>query len=1096
MSCPGKRLGWLFARFFPLLLLAHFFMSFSASYSQKVSIHVKDAQMEQIFQSIKKQTGYLFLYDEKELKGINRVSVDIRDATLEEALNACFRGLPLTYKIFQKTVVVKKKQLVVQAEVPPRVVKGRVTDEAGAGIQGVSIVIKGEGGGRTTDGAGNFSITVPGDNTTLVFSMIGYGTVEVAVGSRSEISIVLKQQNKELDKVVVIGYGTQRKADVTGSVSSIDMKQLEGTPLRSVDQALQGRVAGVFFVQNSGMPGAGSSVRIRGGNSINGSNEPLYVVDGVPVLVNGSSDGFSLNPLNNISPSDIKSIEVLKDASATAIYGSRGGNGVVLITTRRGAKGRTRVTLDAYTGVQQEIKRYEVLDAKEFETLANEASLAEGGPLLYDPALNPVSTDWQEQLFRPSGPIQSYTVSASGGNEKSQYLSTFTYFNQKGIIRSSDMDRFSLRFNGDHAISDKVKYGNTLTFSNVVTNRVNSGSLFSMLTTAPNLPVKQPDGTYTQFNNQGVGFNNPVALLNGYVNKTANFRGLGNAFASAEIIKGLTVKTMWGMDAIFSKTDSYLPQTVYTGSLVGGDASVSTSKNLVWLNENTVHYNKAIGRHRFDLLAGFTQQSSRFESLNASATGFLNDNTGSNNLGLGNQEQAQLPGSSTAGWTLKSWIGRMNYGWKSKYLLTLTGRFDGSSRFGQNNRWGFFPSTALAWRAIEEPFIRDLNVFSDLKLRASYGITGNQEGIGNYPALDLWGASNYVLDGKIVTGITPTQIGNRNLKWESTRQLDLGLEFGFLDNRLSFVVDAYHKHTKDLLLEVTVPASSGFQSGTKNIGSLENKGIEFTVNATPVERALTWNTNFIVSFNKNRVLDLGVEEEIIPSGLSTALLKVGEPVGNFLGYINDGIFQTDEEVMASAQPNARPGDRRFVDFNNDGLINALDRRVMGNAQPLFYGGFNNALSYKNVDLSFFFQYVYGNEIYNTNIATLENLTGLQNQRSTVLNRWTPDNRNTTIPRATNTKPDGEAHDYYVEDGTYLRLKNVQLAYNLPESLFRKVGIQSAKIYANAQNLLTFTNYSGLDPEVSRYASDNVRQGYDSGSYPNVKTITFGLTLGL
>ncbi|WP_182921369.1 TonB-dependent receptor [Pedobacter planticolens] len=1067
-----------------------FLLASSYVNGQKVSLNEKNANLEQVFQSIKKQTGYSFLYDATELIGAEKVTINVKDVALKDALDLCFKEQPLTYKIFEGTIVVKKKGS--DEQKAPVVIKGTVNDEKGSPIPGASVKVKGTTTVAITDNKGNYSITVSGENSILVFSYIGFAPQEVTVGNQTTITVNLIPQDMALGQVVVVGYGTQKRSDITGSVSSVKMKDLEGTPLRSVDQALQGRVAGVSFVQNSGMPGGGSSVRIRGGNSINGSNEPLYVIDGVPVFVSSTSDGSSLNPLNTISPSDIESMEVLKDASATAIYGSRGGNGVVLITTKRGAKNRTNIALDIYSGFQNELERYKLLNAKQFETLANDASLAEGGPLVYDPALNPVSTDWQNELFRDIAPMQSYSLSASGGSDKSQYLATFNYFDQQGIIKSSDLERYSLRLNADYNISPAVKFGSSVTVSNVTTNRINAASLSSMSTTAPNLPIKQLDGSYTQFNNQGNGFNNPVALINGYENKNGNFRGLGNAYISAEIIKGLTVRTMWGLDAVFSKNNTYMPQSVYTGSLVGGDAEITTGRNLTWLNENTVNYNKTFGNHRFDILAGFTQQSSRLEVLTATAQGFLNDNTGSNNLGLGSQALAQLPTSSTSGWTLLSWLGRVNYAFKDRYLLTLTSRYDGSSRFGKNNRWGFFPSAAFAWRGIEEDFIKNLNVFSDLKVRASYGLTGNQEGIGNYSALDLWGASNYVFDGHVVSGITPTQISNQNLKWESTLQTDIGLEFGFFKNRLSFVIDAYHKKTRDLLLEVTVPASSGFTDGIKNVGSLENKGLEFTVNAVPLDGAFKWNTGFNISFNKNKVLDLGVEDEIIPSGLTTALLKVGQPVGNFLGYISNGLFQSDEEVLASSQGTAKPGDLRYIDFNGDGIINILDRRVMGNAQPAFFGGFNNSFSYKGFDFSFFLQFVYGNEIYNLNRNVLLNLRGLQNQTIEALDRWTPTHKNTNIPRASSTRSDVEANNTYIEDGSYLRLKNVQLAYTLPSSLTKRVKLQSVKIYSNVQNLLTFSNYSGLDPEVSRYASDNVRQGYDSGAYPSVRTITLGI----
>lgn len=972
-------------------------------------------------------------------------------------------------------------------------ISGRVISAEDKGsLVGVTIQEKNTMNGTITDIDGNYTLTVASEEAVLVFSYIGFLAQEVSLNGRSQVNVTLQVDMSELEEVVVVGYGTQDKKDVTGAISSIRTEEIQNLPLRSVDQALQGRSAGVFFVQSSGMPGAGSSVRIRGGNSINGSNEPLYVVDGVPIS-SGQGDANSLNPLNTINPNDIHSIEVLKDASATSIYGSRGGNGVVLITTKRGKSGEGRISFNAYHGFQKETNRYDLLNAKQFETLANEASLADGGPLLYDPSLNPVSTDWQDAMLRDLAPMTNYNVSATGGDNGTNYLISFDYFNQEGVIKTSDLERYSFRLNLDKEVKQNLKVGNSLTASYVKTNRANSGSIFSMLTTAPNLPIKQPDGSYTQYNNQGIGFNNPIALLDGYQNLNKTFRTIGNAFASWEIIEGLTARTSWGLDASFNKNDTYMPQSVFSGSQVGGDASVFTAQTYTWLNENTINYKKTLGEHSLDLLGGFTQQSSRYESLGASAQGFLNDVTGTYDLGLGNPDAAQLPSSLVANWVIHSYIARINYGFKDRYLLTLTGRADGSSRFGANNRFGYFPSAAIAWRAIEESFIQDLNVFTDLKFRASYGITGNQDGIGNYPSLDLWDGTKYVFGDRIVTGITPSQVGNRNLKWERTTQADIGLEMGFFKNRLTFVADAYYKKTNDLLLRVTIPTTSGFSSGMKNIGAVENKGVEFSANGVILDRGFKWTSGFNITFNENKITSLGGEDEIIPAS-SPTVLRINQSLGTFYGYVSDGLFQSTEEVAASAQPSAKPGDVRFVDFDENGVINENDRQILGNAQPQFFGGFNNTFSYKGFDLSVLLQYVYGNDLYNLNLRTLENLTGNQNQRTTVLNRWTAENTDTDVPRATATKPTDVSYDRYVEDGSYLRVKNIQLAYTIPSGALDKLGVSVMRVYVNAQNLFTFTDYTGLDPEVSRYGSDNISQGFDSGAYPNTKVFTAGFNL--
>ncbi|MGF6929119.1 TonB-linked SusC/RagA family outer membrane protein [Chitinophaga sp. W2I13] len=1085
---PGRKIRLIMKLTYFLLLACFCQVRASSSYAQKVTLHEKNVSLEHLIRNIERQSGYVFFLDYALLDPAKKVSVDITEGTLQDAINLCIRQFALTYTIVGKTIVVKQKTY--EAADPAIEVRGKVTDADGKPVPGVSVSVPGTKQGTVTNDSGDFILSVL-PTATLHFSMIGYKATDVAVNGRKTITVVITMENTALSDFIVVGYGTQRRGDVTGAIASVNTKTLEGTPIRSVDQALQGRVAGVTFVQNSGMPGAGSSIRVRGGNSINGSNEPLYVIDGVPVFADQGSDGTSLNPLNSISPTDIASIEILKDASATAIYGSRGGNGVVLITTSRGQRGDSRVTFDSYYGSQQVLKKYSLLNAAQFEQLANEASVAENGPELYDLSKTPATTDWQDAIFR-TAPIQSYSLSFSGGDPKTRFLVTANYFDQQGIVRASDLKRYSLRANLDKDIRDNVKLGSSLTISNVRTNRVNSSSLFTMATTAPNLPIYQPDGSYTEVNNQGAPFDNPVALIENYKNYNNVYRTLGNVYASIDIIKGLTFKTLWGADVSFARNDTYLPQAVYSGSQLGGNAAVSTNQTFTWLNENTLNYTMNRDGHQLNLLGGFTQQSSSYQSLGAEAQGFLNDNLGTN--ALGNAASVQPSSSSIARWALLSYLGRINYSFRNKYLLTLTGRYDGSSRFGKNNRFGFFPSAAVGWKLDQEPFIRDLHVFSNLKLRVSHGLTGNQDGIGNYPSLDLMGKANYSIGGVNVIGLTPSQVGNPDLRWESTAQSDIGLEFGFFDNRLTFITDVYYKKTSDLLLYVKIPTTSGFSTSLQNRGQVENKGIEFTVNATPLEKDLRWETGFNISFNRNKVLDLaGAERLFAGQGPNqSTIVQVGQPLGTFFGFASDGIFKSKEEVDASAQKTAKPGDIRFMDVNGDKKINDDDRVLLGNAQPKFSFGFSNTFSLKGFDLMVLLQGVYGNKLYNVNTSTLENLTGLQNQSTTTLNRWTPENTNTNIPRATTVKPTARSWDRMVEDGSYMRVKTVQLGYNLPQANLQRIKLAALKVYVNVQNLFTITNYSGLDPEVSRYGSDNVSPGFDSGAYPNARTISFGI----
>lgn len=1076
-----------------LLLLFATLYAGATGNAQSINLSVKNKPLETVFTEIEKQTGFVFFLDQSSVNLDQRITVELKNATLQEALERCLQNQGVTYSLVGKTIVIKKKEKPSTTVLPPARmdVRGKVTDEAGKPLAGVSVSVNGETKGTTTDESGNFLISVEAD-AVLRFSYVGYQEISVAVKGQSSISVTLKLADKSMNDVIVVGYGTQRRSDVTGAISSLDVSKLAGTPLRSVDQALQGRVAGVSFVQNSGMPGAGAAIRIRGGNSINGSNEPLYVIDGVPVFADQGSDGTSLNPLNSISPNDIESIEILKDASATAIYGSRGGNGVVLITTKRGKRGdRTIMTLDSYAGFQDRTARYDLLNASQFEQLANDASVAEGGQPLYDLTQTPATTDWQEAIFRRA-PIQSHSLSISGGDAKSRFLLSANYFDQAGVARSSDLKRYSLRINVDRDIREHFKVGASITASNVKTNRVNSGSLFTMATVAPNLPVRQPDGTYTYLNNQAAPFDNPVALVENYKNNNNIFRTLGNAYLSVEITKGLTFKTLWGADINYGRSDIYLPQAVYSGSQQGGDATVSTNQTFTWLNENTLNYLFTKGDHRVEVLGGFTQQSSKYQSLGAEALGFLNDNLGTNALQNGALVQPSTTG--IAKWSLQSFLGRINYGFSNKYLLTLTGRYDGSSRFGKNNRFGFFPSAAFAWRMDQESFIQNMDVFSNLKLRVSHGITGNQDGIGNSPSLDLMGTANYTLGNVNVIGLAPSQVGNPDLKWESTAQTDLGLEMGFFNNRLNIIADVYYKKTSDLLLNVKIPTSSGFATSLQNRGKVENKGLEFTVNAVPVQGAFNWSTSLNISFNRNKILDLaGVDRLFAGQGPNqSTILQVGQPLGSFYGYVSDGLFQTAAEISGSAQPTAKPGDIRFRDLTGDKKLNDNDRTILGHAQPKFSGGITNSFSFKGFDLMVLLQGVYGNKLYNVNKATLENLTGLQNQSITVLDRWTPTNTNTIIPRATSLKPTARSWDRFVEDGSYLRGKSIQLGYNFSGNVLRATRLSGLKVYVNLQNIFTITNYSGLDPEVSRYGSDNISPGFDSGAYPNARTITFGL----
>jgi len=655
-----------------------------------------------------------------------------------------------------------------------------------------------------------------------------------------------------------------------------------------------------------------------------------------------------------------------------------------------------------------------------------------------------------------------------------------------------------------------LKVGNSLSINRTVTNQSRTdGSLGSagLVTIAalqfpPIVPVKNPDGTYT-ITSPYLNFtaDNPVALANDSKNKNTAFRTFGNLFAEYRILNGLTFRIVAGIDAILQKQDSYLPRSVSSGLSQGGSASIFNSQSVSWINENLLTYNKTFsGGHNLSVLAGYTQQANRTESSTAASRSFVADNLSYNNLGLG--AVTIIPSSAVGTWGLQSFLGRVNYSFKSKYLFTASIRADGSSRFGKNNRYAYFPSGAFAWKVNEEDFLKDSKSISDLKLRVTYGLTGNQDGIGNYPAYSLLGTQNYVLNNAIATGIGPSQIANPDLSWETTSQADIGVDLGLFNGRIAITADAYTKKTSDLLLNLTIPSTSGFSTAIKNLGTVENKGIELNIVSHNLTGDFQWTTELNFASNKNTVLSLGGATQIfagevanIGQNLTSGIIKVGEPLGSFYGYVTNGLYQSTGEITDLVDPQAKkPGDRKYLDLNNDKQINDNDRTIIGSAQPKYIGGLNNTFTYHGFELTVFLNGVYGNDILNANRFELEYLNGTNNQSKDVLNRWTPTNTNTDIPRATSTRPANRISTRQIEDASYLRLKTLQLAYNLSPSTLKSLKVQNVRIYVTAQNLATWTNYSGFDPEVNRFGQDNRSQGFDYGGYPAAKVFLAGLNV--
>lgn len=1007
------------------------------------------------------------------------------------------------------------------------ILHGKVTHETdGTPMAGVTVLEKNSTNGTVTDAEGNYSLSVGGTEPIVVFSYLGFETKEIAVNGRSGIDVVMTPSASALSQLVVIGYGTTKKSDLTGSVSSVSAKELDATPATSLDQALQGRAAGVQVTQLSGKPGAATSIRIRGTSSINAGNEPLYVIDGMLVDSDPSDMGAGVNlgpaisPLAAINISDIASIEILKDASATAIYGSRGANGVVIITTKRGEAGRSRIDLNAYYGFQQVAHKIPVLNASEFGDFVNEAKLNAGQtPVYVNPANLGKGTDWQNAIYR-TAPISSYQVNFSGGDDKTKFAISGGYFDQDGVVINSDFKRYSFRVNLDRKLSDRVSVGNSMSYARISSTGVltNAGTIVPGVTKEallmnPVLPIYNPAGPggYTYENDRGTTLGNPFAEATEYDSYGVTSQVLGNVYLKYRIIPGLEFKTTFGIDAYSTKENSFGPNFLKRTEASKGEASVGTKQGMTWLNENTLTYNKSFDANNvLKVLAGYTMQQFHQEGLLAYAFDFPDNRTGWHNIGSALNPQS--PSNSESGWSMISYLGRINYTLNNKYLFTVNGRVDGSSKFAAGNQYGFFPSGAFAWRVSDEDFMKSSRLFSNLKLRVSYGLIGNQA-IPPYQSLALvgpygQGVFNTAQGSEVFTGKEPLSYVNRNLKWESTRQLDAGIDASVFKGRLSVTADYYRKKTFDLLLSTPIPYTTGFETTLLNVGNIQNQGVDLDLRSENIQGRFTWNTSLNISINRNKVTNLNTDEDIPIWG--GAILRKGQPVGTFYGYKFLGIFQSDKDAQSSpvlvgqepGSPNpasrARAGDRQYLDVTGDGVVNEQDRMILGSAQPKFTWGINNDFSYKGFELTFFIQGSQGNKEANMNALSLLNFTGENNvYRPGALNRWTPDHHSTKYPRAlaSGSLDVGVFSSAILEDASYARLKNVTLAYRFPAQLMTRLKMSSLRVYVSGTNLATLTKYTGFDPEANTYGQNTAIVGFDDGGYPQAKTIIFGVNIG-
>lgn len=1032
-------------------------------------------------------------------------------------------------------------------------VKGTVKDNLGEGVPGASVQVKGTSQGTITDLDGKFSLNVPNKNTTLVISFIGYVTVEVKADPQKPMMISLKEDTKTLDEVVVVGYQEVRRRDLTGSVAKANLDDVLTAPVASIDQALGGRIAGVNVTSGEGMPGGTMNIVIRGNNSLTQENSPLYVIDGFPV-----EDASATSTLN---PSDIESLEVLKDASATAIYGARGANGVVIITTKKGKVGKAQLSYDGSFGVQHVTRTIPMMDAYEFVKLQNEMYPAttassyfmtyEGKKWSQEDYRNIDQYNWQDEIFQAAWQ-HNHTLRLAGGTEGVRYNASLSYFDQNGTLLETGYERMQGRMNtvvrrGKLNMSLTTNYSRSIQTGSTPSETSYSGMNNLFYSVWGYRPVTSPDTPLhvlmdSAMDNSVDASNdyrfNPILDLKNQYRKNYTNNLQMNGFIEYELLKGLKVKVSAGYTLDSRKQDQFNNSKSRYGGPTSTDkvnAQVVRNERLTWLNENTVTYQTNFKKkHYLNVLAGITFQNSDYEFYSFRTTHIPNESLGMAGMSEG---QAGTTASAKSSWAMLSYLGRVTYNYKSKYYATASFRADGSSKFNKQNRYGYFPSASLAWTFTEEEFMKPLKqIISNGKLRLSWGLTGNnrigeydyyallaalKSRVGSYPSSNSIPNAAYPFNGvSNLVGTVPISLSNSDLKWETTEQWNLGLDLGFFNERIGVTMDIYRKTTKDLLLEASIPTSSGYKFGTKNIGKVRNDGLELSLNTVNIKsRDFKWSTNFNISFNKNEVMALSENQIARTSaaqfdqnynGQQSYIAKIGLPMGMMYGYIYEGTYKYDDFNKSgnsyslkagvphfSTEPNTQPGMPKYADLNGDGVVDTNDRTVIGRGLPIHTGGFTNNFEYKGIDLSVFFQWSYGNDIMNANRLFFEssnNRSRELNQYATYANRWTPENPNSDIPAATNSSSNRVISSRIIEDGSYLRLKNVTLGYTFPAKLIKKYKIDKARVYVAAQNLWTCTGYSGYDPEVS-VRNSAMTPGLDYSSYPRAYSISLGVSLG-
>ncbi|MDD5695989.1 MAG: TonB-dependent receptor [Bacteroidales bacterium] len=944
-------------------------------------------------------------------------------------------------------------------------VNGKVTSETdGRPIPGVNVVVKGSSTGTTSDNNGNYSLQAPA-NGVLLFSFIGMQTMEVPVDGRRQISVTMRETEISLGEVVVVGYSTASRKLISGSIDLVNEQEIDNIPLRTIDGVLQGQVAGLTVNQSSGTPGGQSSIKLRGGSSINASNQPLMVIDGIPVITGEYAQisylGQETNAMTDINPNDIESVTVLKDASATAIYGARASNGVILITTKKGNRDRTDVNLNFYYG-------WQTIPGERIIPMMNAAEWNE----YKGTDVQGIDTDWMSEILQ-AGPTSNTELSVSSGNDKLRMFISGNQYSQVGALKGTDYKRYNGRLNVDYRIVPNLMVGGGVSMSYSDNSRVEGdATLYGPLPNAMSIPAIFPvydsEGKY----DESGPYANPVAIANETVNKAYTNRTNGNVYLEYKFLDGFMFTSKFGADLYNMREHEYDPITVRQGAKYNGLGIEATSYVSNLVSNSVLQYIKSVNeKHNFDALVGYSFEKYNYRDTYIEAIDFPNEKF----QYIESAGTIRAASASALNRFLNSYFGQFRYNYKYKYIFSLSARADGSSKFGKNNHYGYFPAASFAWRISEEPFIKKIPFINELKLRASYGITGN-DGISDFASLGLYGGG-YNYGGN--SGTAPTQLPNPDLKWETTSQTGIGFDLSVAKSRVNLTADLYYNYTSDLLLDRPIPASSGFYTLSSNIGTMENKGVELLLNTVNIDRAFAWNSSLNFSLNRNKVLSLYEDQPIDDMGRGGNRVEVGEPIGIFYGYNCLGVDPTTGNLV-------------YEDINGDGTLTADDRTKTGDPNPDFIMGFTNVFSFKSFELSVFLHWVQGKEIFNGTFIYLESGTGEDNQTKRMIDRWKKPGDITDFPRVGDTYLSSR----FIEDGSYLRIKNVTLSYSFNRDWIRKVGMKSAKIYATVQNLFTFTKYSGMDPEVDYYGgSSNIIMGTDFFTYPQCRQVLFGFNIG-